>query len=992
MTKLSQKFSVGIDNFAANYYSKAYTSGESMNGIDDLFTAAEGTTTLVDHEGIVYDAEYPLDPSVNGYVQVNDGEKVCNHILAKRAIDEAERDSVVTVTRTVTSLLPKVPLTLSVSNKALVTFDDSVLDSFFIEEASSGDATTYTVREPNDSDAITLTWLDSFGNAVKTEKLLPGTKPTASDKNVTLYDPETGIGKIIAEWIWDLDGEGSDYESSAISTYNIRDIGKLRGRSVTVEPSLAELTGAAYIAYFKDGDVYRLADLTSNNFKNVNNIEKTVTICPNGTVIKLVFEGDRITLKHNAYYKYENKKITFDLNGKTITRYNTDGFGSALIRIGEGASAIVTSSAPGGRVFLASNRKDTTEGRPNNRIYGSDGLVHTEIGVDSAYIEISDIEFNGGTMVKFCGALTSDDAPSFENDTPIVCNVDNVVAYSPNRASYSVFASLCPDVELNIEDSKFYVTDSNYGIFHDYPASSSTYYHSEMQVKMKNCEVLSYTEGDAPVMCKLWVSMGLNSHMEVEHTKIIANLGGLSAARVKWGAGVEIATDSTKYFDASKVNEGVSYIINDGSLTNELQLSFTRAAFTTAWSYIDTSATPYKYLDTCYTNTETITRSATVTFITYADEDDSQFVGAVDWKDLAGNIVARSYGIVGTRLTAPVDPADYGYHNENTAWYTINYRWLPTTVKKGVTNSILRRGTGVSIRNKQANMSLTTGMVFNLYIPAPDKNIVQDSVYSPQSTGDIEFVTVNGTSMLKIQYSSALDDFAAQSVRIYFSTVSGIRLSYPVNIDPMKYVTALAKEYTCGSEEARLAYQIVAYKKAVAAYLAEAEGKTIDTYLDATELSAISSFESVFAAHTDCKCNSDLYDPESAGGESMDYEAYDAVGISGFAYLLDTESNGLRIDVNEGTAVKSVTYTDSAGIKMIHDESLNNLKLIVTDSARYYAVHGIRASDIAATIAITMSDGSTVTYSLAQYINSTDAAIGKALYSYSSAASAYKNK
>ena len=54
---------------------------------------------------------------------------------------------------------------------------------------------------------------------------------------------------------------------------------------------------------------------------------------------------------------------------------------------------------------------------------------------------------------------------------------------------------------------------------------------------------------------------------------------------------------------------------------------------------------------------------------------------------------------------------------------------------------------------------------------------------------------------------------------------------------------------------------------------------------------------------------------------------------------------------------------------------------------------GISASDVRGVVTITVEyNGATrtVTYSLAQYINSTDADVAKALYSYSKAAAAYK--
>jgi hypothetical protein len=298
------------------------------------------------------------------------------------------------------------------------------------------------------------------------------------------------------------------------------------------------------------------------------------------------------------------------------------------------------------------------------------------------------------------------------------------------------------------------------------------------------------------------------------------------------------------------------------------------------------------------------------------------------------------------------------------------------------------------INGKKANMSLTTGMIFNLYLPLPGAGVKAGSVYSPDAIGPVETVKVEGVDMLKLSFVSELEDFAATTVTICFTADDGEELTYEVNINALQYVTLLANTYICGTEEAQLAYEIVSYKKAVATYLATAEGKTLAEVLTEAELSAISSFEAVFAAHAaGCACTAGLYSDAEVGTEVLPTGTYTNVGISGFAYLLNSDNNGLRINVGENTVIKYASYNDLLGVEVVHDEALGNLKLIETETDRYYVISGISASDTTATFTITVEYNgvkSTVTYSLAQYINSTGADVAKALYSYSKAAAAYK--
>ena len=988
-----------LDNLVCNYYEKGYTSG-AANGIDDFVS---GNCELWECVDTVWNGRY-VSPA--GSVKVDGGEASYLKPIFSEALKNLANGCNIVTERSLygISLGDTVQsINVTAKNGAYIHLDDESALNFIIEEVSAeGNTIVYLVRRAGEEDAIHVTVVDVEGNTIGTTDILPNTIIDLSEFKGGVYDAENDIYKKVLAWCWDLDGDGTAYTEQIAESISVRDLPYIINKSVTAYPRYASISdaseGYAYVAYYTDNGVTRIVNDDDSPFLSIGNIGSTVTASPDGTTIKLTFEGDSIVLPKDAYYGYSGKSITFDLNGKTITRYNSSAYGAALIRIGEGATAIVTSSVPGARVFLISNRNSTVEGDGNNRIFGADGIVHTNKGVDSAHVEISNLEFNGGTMVKFDGLLTSDTAPAWENNTSITCKIDNVTGYIPNRSSYAAISTLCPDVVVEVTDSRFYVSDATYAFVHDYANDSAkgNYYRSETDLTIKNSEILCYSEGEKAAFGKFWHTMGTESSLYVENSKIIANLNGVGASKSSWGPGCEIATNKTSYFSAEKVASGVKYLINKGETDAAISLSFTRPAFTTDWSYAD--ATNGKYIDSAYTDTVDITRSAAVTFVTFTEDKLPDYVGKVEWQDQNGGTVGGGYEFVGVKATAPVTLESLGLTDTVYDWYSKVYSWAGAdgtlVVKAGENVFAPVMSTVTHIDGKQANMSLTTGMIFNLYIPLPDASIKAGSVYSPDSLGAIETVKVSGADMLKLSFASELDDFAPTAVSICFTTAEGEDLSYEVKVDALRYVTLLANSYECGTEEAQLAYEIVAYKKAVATYLATATGTTLDAYLSETELSAISAFEAVFTAHAEgCACTAGLYSDDEVGTETMPTDAYTAVGISGFAYLLNSDNNGLRINVGEGTVIKYASYDDLLGVAVMHDEALGNMKLIETETERYYVISGIGASDTTATVTITVEYGgetTTVTYSLAQYINSTNADVAKALYSYAKAAAAYK--
>ena len=999
-SNFDKKFSVGIDNIAVNYYAKDYKS-DGYNGIDDLFSVADSTTA--DYEGLVYHKGYKYPGSENGYVQINGGEKIYIPVLYNRAIEEASATAGTTViaTRDVLNIDPKGEFTFASSNGSVITLSDEAEKYYTVDVSESEGTTTYTVRKYAESEKLTLNWVDAANNNIATETLALGTAPSAAGKNATTYDIEAGRATVVKGWYFDLDGEGSAYSEKAISTLVVADVLEAGFNSVTVYPDIQEVTipeNPIYIAYVEDtkNDIVRLGDATVTNFASIANLNNTITNCYDNTVIKLVMAEDSILLNNSQKYEFEGKTVTFDLNGKTLTRINKDSYGTGMFRPGNGASFTFTSSKPGARVFLASKRGSTVAGNGNNRIFSADGLIDTQNNTEPKYVEISNIEFNGGSMIRFNGGYTlMASTPITSNDVSIECKISNVVAYSPHRSSYATIVSLTPDVIVNVEDSTFYVSDPTYSLLHDYGDTTTMRYEAEMDISMSGCKVLCMTEAEppaSPALAKFYYTMGDDSSLHIEDTKIIANLYRFK--NVTFGPGVEIATNGTGYFTGVKYDQGVTGLINNKLTDIEISISYTRPDLTTDYKYFDEAG--WKLVDTCYNkdNNVEITRSYKITFATYSEDNVPESIGSIKWNDESGNEVATSYQFVGSAITAPKTTADAGSPDVLTNWYEKTYAWAdgsgnaPSVVKSGSNVFAPVSTVAVKIGGMKANLSLTTGMIFNLYLPMPDAPIVADSVKSSAAIGSsAESVQVGDVTMLKLSFVSELSDFEGKIISVDFSTESGENFAYDVKIDALAYATAVAKTYkTCGGVEAKLAHEIVAYKKAVAAFVEEE--------LSSAESEAIAKFEAVFAEHGEsCSCRTGYYDQAEidAAGSIADYSE---IGIKSFAFLLKPETNGLRIDVKEGVTVKSVTYTSLNGSELTHSAEDDSLVLIDNgDGERYYVVCGINAGDSTAEMTVTVTNGTEdtdATYSLAQYIKSTNADIAKALYSYAKAVEAFK--
>ena len=275
-----------------------------------------------------------------------------------------------------------------------------------------------------------------------------------------------------------------------------------------------------------------------------------------------------------------------------------------------------------------------------------------------------------------------------------------------------------------------------------------------------------------------------------------------------------------------------------------------------------------------------------------------------------------------------------------------------------------------SIQGMKANVTLFTDMTYNLYVPVSE-NATGVSVEG--ATLNEATVIIGGVEYYIVSATPAIDEFDAMTAKIKF-TAEGVALEYAAKLDVMAYADAVAKAYTCGSEEATLVYEMVSYKEAVA--------KALYPEME-IESEALASFK---AAHADCACA--LGEIEISDAEkNTSYEALKAKGVTGVAYVLSVGEIGMKIEVGEGVTVTSVSYVDALGRTITHTEEEGNL--IARDG--YYLVTGVSAAYIDNIMTITV-DGVSGTYCLGNYItNNPEVTVAQNIYKYAQAAENYKN-
>jgi hypothetical protein len=481
---------------------------------------------------------------------------------------------------------------------------------------------------------------------------------------------------------------------------------------------------------------------------------------------------------------------------------------------------------------------------------------------------------------------------------------------------------------------------------------------------MKGCEVLCVTEDDEPKMAKLWYSMSAKSSIHIEDSKIVGKLAH-NASNVRGsftiGKGVEIATDTLSYFSKSNVvyAEGVTAFVNSDALECDVTVDFIRSGLTADYALYNSEN--YTIADSCFTDSVKISRSFTLSVVTFVDEELPEYLASVEWYDNNGVVlVDQFYALVGTPLTVPATLQELGCYDVEHEWYTRTYEWQNfdgTPVGETVTQGVNVYSPSVTewahIDGIKANVTLSSDMIFNLYLPIPDKGIKDKSIYSPQAIGkNAAEVTVNGFRMLKLSFLYDVALFEGKDIEIAFTPRVGNELRFTVNIDLLKYASTVVQENGCGSGAARLMKDMTDFKRTMAAILGKTPSEAAET--------ALGEFDALFASHgAECGC-SDGFTPPVMQQRAL--SVYTDAGVSGIQYKIENDKATVRINVTSGATVKSASYLSRG----------KEVKLSgITHEDGCYLVEGLPLSDALATLTLTVNYGGVdrnIEHSLAQYI------------------------
>lgn len=294
-------------------------------------------------------------------------------------------------------------------------------------------------------------------------------------------------------------------------------------------------------------------------------------------------------------------------------------------------------------------------------------------------------------------------------------------------------------------------------------------------------------------------------------------------------------------------------------------------------------------------------------------------------------------------------------------------------VSKGVTIEKTPLGYRVNGAEKLANMSLFNDMRFNLYLPKIDGIVIKE--VAGEATLSAESVKIGGVEMYVISGTLDLERFAPMTADIKYEE-NGIEHQYTATLDALDYVNKVASEFKCGSDEARLVYEIIKYKEAASNYLE----------CDLSEnAKRISDFYSIFEKHENCTCKSITVDISNEE-KTVDTSSIKNAGVVSLSYSVSLDTVGMVIEVDEGVEISSVTYTDKLGNEFIHTAKRGNL----IKNGNCYIVDGVSAAHIDEIMTINVGEVSG-SYSLGRYIEDMPGVkVAQNMYKYAVAAENYK--
>ena len=370
-------------------------------------------------------------------------------------------------------------------------------------------------------------------------------------------------------------------------------------------------------------------------------------------------------------------------------------------------------------------------------------------------------------------------------------------------------------------------------------------------------------------------------------------------------------------------------------------------------------------------------------------------VADVSCVDALGSVLASDKYFIGSVAQS--------FETASNGWYSTSYPVLANATEGEAADSftVVRDKENVftadvsnaiptaSVKGIKFNMSLLTNYYMNIYVPveAPEGitplGYFAEEALTNKYTESVRKVSIGGEVYEEHSFAIRNSDIDLEAPRYYaFDAVVGgktYRLSYKISVDLITYAKGVLGAYSCGSEEAALAVNLLNY--ANEAYkLANGE--------------AHAAAAAVISDHSDCGC---LIEYDATG----DYKG-DVSTLSEYVY-------GAAYDVTSAEPsfvlyVRANKVADISAIKIAHDGVMGEVEAYMTalDAIEIdgvgvipYTYRGVSASEVKEIMEISVYDANESvaafgTYGLSNYVFNSDAPVAKALYAFSSAAAGYK--
>lgn len=946
---------------------------EDLGGVLNIVSDEKKTESVVlDYFiGEIVNGEFVLTKdSIGGYDRYTDIATLSD------AIATASKDAIITINTDVEDFVIPVGIeTINIKNLNGSSFELAASDcenSIAVFDAEGN----VIVRPLVDSDKITINWMDDTF-LVKSQRIAQGAIPDVSSviRNSFDFAKEELTISDYDGWYFVIDGENVPVR--ALTRAEVAQI-KANGGVINAYPASAavekyNLTEFVVGVYNENGNFVVSPD-SKGGYSNYSDAKPATLVteienAASGSTVVLLYDGVIDIPCATKINISENKTISIDLNGNTVTHdYGaTTRYPNGLFMIAEGVTFNLYSSAPGG--FISEAAWDgNTSSSSNKLVHGTGGIVVVNPGVVKCEINIGDLVdadgnvildcgdnlmFAGGTMIKFNGSKptkvpTGADLLAQKNSKDIVLNIRGGKYYVPLRSSYGLIAVLTPGPEINVYDIEAYVPFTSYGFIHDYADG----YASSSDLNVYNSTIIC-KDSDNKDFAKLYYRMDATSTAYFEGCTIIANMAQSFGGKMTFGPGNMVATSNNKLSNSYITPDGTAlanskYAIDMSSEGKTLSYTVTHSPLTRDVSWFLTDSAGKRYINPDFYNPDkfvTAVKSATLTFVTFSEDDVPDFVSTLKWYDSDGSLLDTTYCLTGKTIqkrtlndVTSVDTASKWYnlgfsdwHNETPGAARASMVALP-----GV-NEFTPAGVGL-VADIEAfeNMAYWSHFSVNLLIPKEDGITFHPKGTSAAGTGFFE--TTTSTSPLTSNIGEATFVYGGEKIPAWYvqvwpntntfstynrtvkfivneydlngngtieSNEKNILLSQTFGINDLEYSLKVAETYGCGSAEMKLVSAFVQYKHDVAA----AMGSNVIT---SAAQASFDKFFGILESHgSACTCLMDtakveeLFSDAEKAITSADYAelAYNsATGegvILGAAYKLDLAKPALSLYVTQ---------------------------------------------------------------------------------------------